>query len=502
MQNVGYNKATNIRVIKLVLRETGTYNPQYSRPYETMMDGQTLSHIVNQVMSSTTKEVTPSLMQGLSGAFIKPQATPGGEIGIVNSWSERRCRFFLHVECDTGVAGTITQYIQGWTNHLGVSDRGFGKAHADPDMEFYVNSIVATKRVEMWTPTGNQIQETIIENAHLLQANQFTSMYQPNQQRMIRPQDVFVNIALEELQPDFGSGRGEVGAGNVYDARTTLQAEAQKSRRRNGMPGTYAASIMDSYRIATGTGTDFNMSESSILETARNQVVESQASTDPFISSMTNIIGTIATNKFRMRDLLALDNNTQYVTNLSIAGNVQQRTRVHQTGDTQHWQGSDRVTQAASLLSQAVPSLMMDLLISNLTFKSSNHDGMGGQPLTHILDARSYTNLDLQRNLSMFKHRFEREILSDVTIGNSCSYMLEMEVNMQGDSWIRIALDSPNMVEFNVPSFCDSLIVPVLTTDPHSAMNIAHDFSALNNGIKEAFGNYQDMSQTQINTLV
>jgi len=493
MYSMGYNKASSLRVVRLVMQETGTYNTQYVRPYETTMTQDVVNVLTDRVMRSSDQRITGTMLSGLTGGFIRPQATPEAEIKIVNGWTEKRIRFLLELEVTFNVGGSVTQYVQGYTDFPGVTMN----ASIAQDMVFYVNSIIQTRKVHQQTPLGIQTIENVSENTHVLASNTWQNMYQPGQQRLLRPEDVFSNISLNHI-PGHESNNA-YGRNTVHDSRTALRQEAVKSRRSNGLAGTYASSIMDSYSLASSL-TEFGETENNILSKSRGTVTEPVAAVDPFLSAMTSITGRVVSNHFTFSELQKLDQNVSNVTNYTVTGPTQMSS-VHQSGMTAQWGGTDRLTQVASILSQSIPAVMMDLMLNRVMFKSTNHD-ITGQMNTVIFEGKSFSNMDLTRNFELFKHRLHNEILYDITFGNSISYSIDMRVDLLGETHLCISLEGQPAFDFVTPSFADNLIVPVITTNAQTVSQLASDFESLTQSIKEAVGGSVRATTSQIITTV
>ena len=483
-----YQKSTNLRIVRLIMQETGTYNQQYSRPYQTHCDHTTLAAVTERVIDRNGGRFDSAALSGLAGSFIAPTSTPESIIPIVNGWNEKRARFLMEVDCQFQVGGSSTTYIQGYTNFPGITMNN----SIAPDMEFYINSIITTKKSNVHTPYGMQTYETVTDNSHLLCSNSWSGITQLGQQRMMRPQDVFCNMQASHIPGVYDSD-----VANVYDGRTILRTEATKSARVNGLAGAYASKIIDGYVIGNSLS-DYGQNETNILNRSRSEVNEEQAATDPFLAAMSSITANGITNKFRFSDLVKLDQNVYNVSNYAISGNTQ-LVQSHYTGQTAQWHGSDRITLGATILSQAVPAIMMDLMINHLIFKSTNHD-ITGQMQTVIIDGKSFSNMDLTRHLELFKRRLEKEILLDLTFNNQVSYALEMRIDLLGETWIKISLDGQPSVDYVTPSFCDNLFVPVITSNISTVENLTHDFENLVTNVKEAIGS--SSNSIQISTKV
>ena len=192
-----------------------------------------------------------------------------------------------------------------------------------------------------------------------------------------------------------------------------------------------------------------------------------------------------------------IDPNLSNVTNFIKIGNTQ-LVGLHTAGETEHWGGAGRETVAATLLSNAIPALMLEYMINKIYFRSTNHD-INGQMQTILIDAKSITNMDLTKSFNLFKYRLENEILFDLTFGNQIAYMLEVSCDVFGESRITIALDSGPMITYATPSFCDSLIAPVYTTNKDILYTVSHDMEQIFSGINN---NRSQGSQPMINNLI
>jgi hypothetical protein len=208
-------------------------------------------------------------------------------------------------------------------------------------------------------------------------------------------------------------------------------------------------------------------------------------SQDYFLAAISQIRGEpVVSNRFEWRDIMTLDPNTPHVTRASILDTAK-KMAVHQVGQTADWGSADRETVAATVLSQSVPALMLDVGITLLGFKSTNHD-IGGQMNTIYYEAQSFSNTDHSQALEILKHNIEQYVLTGITFNNQISYALEMRVDLLGETWIKISLDGGPFIDYAVPQFCDASLVPVLTTNDQLAVQLAGDFEMLSTQLNAA----------------
>lgn len=477
----------NIRVAKLTMMATGTYNPLYSRPYQTHVDPTSLNNIVRRVDEAKGLNISGALFAGVAGNILAPSATPQGEIHVPLGWAERRIRFFLEVHC-SGLSGNdFIYYFQGYTSHLGVTDAGA----IDPQMEFYINSYIRVTRAQQMTPYGTTVRDVVTESAHIING-QIVTQHNQNLYGM-RPQDIFVGIQSSYLEQSYGH---TMNPGDTFrDHRYVIGAEPVRSNRANNLPANVIAKVVDSYQTSKQLA-DFGQGQETIFGKAQNMVVEATPYENFFIRALSNLRGTHCSTSFRFSDLERLDPNTRNVTNYLSLGSTQVAQQLHSVGQTEYWNGSNRETLAATMLSNAVPAIMMELMLSKIHFRSTNHDQMGAVN-TVIINMNSLTNTDMSMNLEVFKKRLEREIMYDLTYGNQELYMLEMSSDLFGETRISISIGGGPTITYTTPSFCDGLLTPVTTMSKDNYFGVVNDFETL-------FNSLSDLSNptTAINTLV
>lgn len=474
-----FNQQGSIRVVKLLMHETGTYNQQWRRPYHTNLDGNGLAALQERLGGSTSYQ--PSQLAGVANQFIMPSAIPEKQILIPNGWDTNRMRFMLEIEHSFRTGGKLTEIILGYTSFNGANVSGA----IARDMEFYVNSVLQLRQTQEFVPgMGNSTHVTMADCSHILANNDWNGLLDANQEKTVRPEDVFANMTTNYLQD----------AGTVVDGRTTLSNTAIKSRRSNAIAPTYMANVLESHKVSLSLA-DTGQGMNQILHSARGNAAEQTAGSDPFLVGINSVRGSHLSNVFTYGDLCNLDPNTDRLCTVTLLGNTN-RNEVHSAGQTAYWHEADNVTQAATILSQSVPGIMMELMLTKLYFKSTNRT-IGSQIFTNILDSNGFANIDLTPYLQRFMQRLEIEILRDLTFSNQIDYALEMGVDLLGETWIKLSLNGGPMIDYVTPSFCDALLVPVVSNNFESVRSMTEDFDALITTINasgDCSGNFQNFN--------
>lgn len=476
-----FDKVSRIRVAKLLIQETGTYNQQFLRPYvtDTTIGGQELNRLAAKMVGNSTNPIlNPLSVVGSGSGFITRQATPEASIGIKNGWDQRRIRFIIEVVVDMLSGGSNSHYYTGYTDFPGVSASTGSIA---PDMVFYINSITKTRAIIHHTPMGEVMNQNVVASQHVLFDNDYAGFSNPNLKRTMRPEDIYTSLGNSLLFADADFQK------SGFDSRNTLRNTALTADRSLSTPAHYITSVVNNYIHATELEA-FGQNEEAVYENARAVAMAEPSSSpsheDPFMNALSSLRGGVPTNGyFTYQELQRLDPNVINVTNYAIVAQTQVN-QLHHAGQTNHWGGSDRMTSAAALLSNAVPALMMELMITRLTFKSTNHD-IGGRPRTDILYGRGFSNMDMTMHYERFKLLFEKLIVSDLTYGNSMGYFIEMNVDLMGETWIKISLDGQPPIDYVTPSFCDALFSPIITTSQETILNLSQDFSSLIGSVQD-----------------
>lgn len=464
--------AGRIQIKRFFLFETGTYNPQYRRPYETALTGHTLNQIDERM--ANTHKYSASLFSGIAGQFLRPQAAPESDVPIFipHGWNERRMRFMMEVEYHHPLTDQMTLILTGYTDQPGATVSGA----IDERMPFYINGVIMMRNSVVPTPLGMQQYSAVSETSQVLvQNHNWAGITAPVKEERLRPTDVYSAIQRNHI-PDIGK--------KVFDTRTTVTDRAVKSRRANNVPSNYTASMLENYKNATLQHQDFGSTPDDVLNEARGLSNESMVTEDPFMTAISNLRGNVpANNTFTYAELRMLDPNVDFVKHVMMLGQMN-LTEVHHAGQTAEWHVAEENTAGAAFLSQAVPALMADVALTRMSFTATNRDFgvnvMPGVPTKiTIKDFDGFGTSDHVAAAQVFENRLTHEILKDLSFNDMKDYWVEMNVDLLGETRVRISLNGGPYYDFCTPSFCDALLVPVITTNYDKAGGIANDFERI-----------------------
>jgi hypothetical protein len=393
---------------------------------------------------------------------------PEKQIIIPEGWNTRRFQFMLEIEYNYATGGKITEVIMGYTSHRGISLQGT----KDPNMEFFVNSVMQTRETVQRTPMGgNEVYRSVIDTSHVLADNNWSGLYSPAKDVRMRPEDVYATMSRGHL-PDLGS---------TVDMRTALTGVAVKSRRSNGLASSYMAGILENLYNAQKTDQG-GEGYQEMFGRARGYAAEPSAVKDPFLNAVTQFSSRPIGNSFTLRELNQIDPGCEQRIETILLGPVDLAKEIP-AHLTSQWEEIGIHSQLASMLGNSVPALMLDNGITRMHLQASNQSS--GQfdrrlvPQCNVFDIDSFGSGDHSIIGNEFIRRFNHEVAADLSNDGNSEYMVEMEIDLLGETRIKISIDGQNADLYLMPSFADGLMVPVLTQNAQHSMKVANDFNML-----------------------
>ena len=458
----------NMRVRRLLIQETGTYNRQYRRPFELNSGGGNISSLQEMVDSGVA--ITGATLAQHTPSLILPASVVESEIEIPGGWNERRARFMMEIEIKSNMS-TVVEIITGFTDFVGFNKSG---AIAN-DMVFYINNVIQSREMNHNTPRGMVTNRSVYDASQVLTNFGFDSIGNSVQQHLLRPMDVFrqQDMIAPELR-------------DVTDTRTVLTMRPNKSIRRNAVPTCYAARLLENMRSAALTNRDgMTFGDApTINAAAAGSANEPLCSKDPFMRAIGGIMDTTNTSSFSWRDLVTLDPNVQndQITHVQFLSQTGQA-MVHTTGQTDAMGGSGPMDQVAALLSNSIPALMMETGLTFLQMLATNTDDTGFTGVvtdrTSPTKAKAFGSADMATVYPAFEQRLIAEVLRPFSNFGQIPYTFEVICDLVGETRLRLKFDASDTCEYVTPSFADSMFSPVLTGRHSVKEEMAKDFAGL-----------------------
>lgn len=469
--------SVNVKVNKALFLETNGFNDMTTRTFETNMSGQ---NTLNQFKESTNNgaSITASAIASVASEFIGLSAQSGPVVGIENGWGNKRLRFILDVEIMLdGVMGgyPVRKIVQGYTDF---SDLSFSN-QVDPGMKVYFNNVFTLRQSTVHTPYGQQTNYSICEANHILRADYGATENMDSNTVALRPVDVFSTMSSNAL----GYNNEE-----VYDLRTSYASSpVKKSRRENSLPSRYLSSTLNAYKksIPTDDLVDLPFDGDTQCDEARGHVVEDNISSDQFFT----LLETYCPN-------YPLYGFTTYGALCGIFPDLDAKANVIKQGqgqitsapatpndinplDSEHWHGNGLETVWGATLSSSVPSLMMSLMLTEVSFIANNKT-LNGMIDVSIVSIKSFVGeLDLTPYGNSLINSLITEVLMPLSRNNLIDFNLLCSVDITGNTVIKLTIGTGYEVTYITPSFCDALFSPVSNGTYNRLKEITYDTTAL-----------------------
>lgn len=459
------NPSSSLKVIKFLLVETGTYNQQVRRPYAPTGRGEVANEILNRIAGAGGQSpLSRTNFMDLAGQFIAPTASWDKQIDIPNGWTEPRFRYILEIQRDVPGAGSWHELITGYSEYLDASYTG----NIDPRMKLYVNSVSNTRTIQY----NGQESQQLFRSSHILppsdiNPNQSIGVRTLTYDTRIRPQDLFTVADREHINM---THNGQM----VLDGRNA-SARADKSSRLNNLPYDYMSRVFESFSRAE-TESQMGQRPEEVLNQARKLAFEVGSDKDIFLRTMAELNRRPMQNYFTVEELLTLDPYALHDSVCHIDFQDPQRWDAPQAHQFAHWTGTDIVTQSASVLAVAVPSMMMENAVMVMKFTASNRFIGQSEPSLIVSDMDSMFAINPFTADNMIRAGLVRGILPAISLNDEYDYDIRMEVDVIGDTVIEIEMLGLPRVRYCIPTFADALIAPVMTSDPMGARKISSEF--------------------------
>lgn len=468
-----------IFIANLLIQETGTFNDLYSRPYTAQTNNENLDMLSRRLeataRSNQSSSVASSLVTGLatniSAGLVMPAASWERRLTIPNGWNERRLRFILEAHVKRAFNVEI-YYLQGYSDHVGISMNGA----IDPNMPFYINSYIRVVRSTDYTGTGI-LRDTVSETAQVIDGQFHVTNAESGLVYTLRPEDLITGIQSNYIK----SAMEASVMGTVYDTRTSGLPSVVGSSRSNAIPSNFVANYISGYRRALWSA-DFGVSSDDVYSRAISEMHEESPYSNPFIRALSNIRGIPNTTQFTMSDIAELD--PEAITTGRVRYEpVRDAIALHRAGETEQWDGADLKTQLATLLINSVSGIMVDCMIRNVTFDTTTLT-VNGLPLTRIISANSFTNMNISYHYQHFIDRFNSEVVPDITYNGNIALSALLSIDLYGQSTVELSIDGDPSTPYAAPSFCDAIFAPVVTTDANQYHGLVHGMEQINQAIE------------------
>lgn len=463
-----------MKIHKLLLIETGTYDTMMMRPYEASDSKRHLNTL--QAVTRNGQNLTAEALAGTVGSILRPTANHLGAIDIPNGWGERRYRFMMHIQDVDMMGNPREQYLTGHTDYCGGS---FHTGAVDPKLRMFVTGSIQMQSLNIMTDYGRQTRTSIGSAAHVFNRQFYPGSEQVNQVaiNLQRPMDVFTTLQTQDF-------RRMQGGSDFLDPRNTFAHENVKlSNRSNNIAPNYLSKIL---KAGAASHVNASMMDDSaeLWGRAEGLVREEVYSTDEALFELHRRTSFGEGSSFTYSELQALCPDLHHVTKLIPLLTMTQAQSYndvpvlppYQAGQYDGWNGQDQNTLWATILSNTIPPLMLECMMHSVGFIIHNHTTDGQldlkwgqiQPFASNLDPHQATAL-----VDNFGYRLQMEAMRDLLAGSKIPFWIRAHFDVLGESQLEIAIAGGHPVPFATPTFADALFSPVLTRGAENVQKLA-----------------------------
>lgn len=461
-----------MKLMSLMLGETGTYGQQYFRPYHSDVKD---TSIVLAAIEATQhgQRTNTGAMASVANQIIRPVSEVQGDVNISNGWNERRFQFVLHLDVSPRGDGSIGEIVSGYTDHVGFLNGCF-----DPNMKLYFNNSMMMRAIISGPVGAAHSNFSITDSSQILRGN-YNPGFDSNQvgSLTMRPEDVY--CTMQHSVADFSGS-------NIIDSRTSFIDPIKKSSRRNNHTPEYLSRLVNGLKHAYTTANHSGDNFADILDNARDHVVEALITKDFFLNHVRTMSGDMSRDYITFGELQRMDPTIGDRTTVTITGEMQ-RGQSHMAGQTEHWGGSNSETILATAFVNGLSSLMMANGLHSAAFSITNHT-LDGSFFYKMLSAKSVMdNLDVVNIVeNALMPRLITEVLNPLTYNSNMAITIQVEARLLSEIRLDISVGGNPPIPYCMPCFADALVAPVLTNDFMNIQSMAKDIDMLYNNISES----------------
>jgi len=293
---------------------------------------------------------------------------------------------------------------------------------------------------------------------------------------VMRPEDVFNTLQTESFytQDDL----------DIVDYRANISKGARKSARSNTNHNEYLAKSMKALHtsqnnadhLAGGTMAD-------IFQEATTKVREASIHDDNLLRSWDDQANYFEDGFITYGMLCDMSPSTGFnTTHFELKPALKQATQ--HTTNSEHMKGSDVTAVMSTILSNTVPPLAMECLLTRVKFTATNAT-LNGVPDVRLTDVpRGFVeDVPLDTYARLFVDRLINIVMPDVTNNWNFIVSIEMEVDILGETRIQISVDGDVPVPYVIPSFADGLTAPIIGNDNADLSSLSVDLNAVTSSV-------------------
>ena len=441
-----------VSIRKLVLVESKKYKDMWLRPYEMHIGHDDVSNIENMVANvlHDPQHNGSSALKGMLNTgmpdILMPSAMVSEKANIIHGWNEKRFKFVLVVEMkQPGDNKTIINYIQGYTEYLGIS----ASDHLDPNMRLFTNSVI--KLIRTYDSITGNMNTVPVGNYNVVndETNQTPNNY--NSLKLARPADIAMNVASIKSLDDNDdivtmSNVGSVNSHELVDKRSLLPNDHVADTIKMAIDSKLANGIYGN--------------DGDVVDTMVGNLLTPSIYNIDFFKTILDISG--QGNDFTIGQLELIEPNISNIIEVMMDSGISNYNIPNEllTEDTAETYDSSLESRMSVIVHEAVSALLNESILNNIVFDIDNYSGV---PEGEVLDCGSYVEgLNLPMYANMFLSSFINRAWGSISNANNTQVKILVMGMVESDTTIIITLDGRHPITYRYPTFADSKFLPIL----------------------------------------
>ena len=440
-------------ITKLLVFENKTsYNPVPLRTFSVNATQQNLNSLNNLISSQYSRtnrtNISPVLLANKLPSMVTLNHAPCGIADIPNGWDTHRYRFVLEVT-STNAKQNVTYYIQGYSNFADTSMTGL----IDPNTWFIINTITTVYR--NYSVHTGKYESRYGGTVSVIPDQNPSSVSTPTRFGLVRPYEVISHnrLARENLHTQVVSYVGDI------------DKNINTSNLSHISPISHFTDTINHVVTAMNNSKVSDMAVD-IMSTASKLSQPDMILNNPFIRKLSNTSGQSVPYYFTLGDLTTMGANLrEIITLITNAGyHTDSAVIVNPTLNA----------MKASVISNALPPLILDNLITGVKFSANN---TLGQPAVYLTELNSYI---LPENVSAMATNLDNAIkdilLPQVSDANTISFSITVDCSLAKDVVVDISTFGEPFERYVLPLFANNVWCPVISDEGNKDLLI-QDYS-------------------------
>lgn len=462
----------DIRVISLMLQETGSFHDVYNRSFTMHLDDSVMDDLRGRIGNAGREnKLTSQAFRGLSSGILVPRTEVDmrrDRVIVPDGWDRPRCRFMMEVQVISNLGDDSTYYFQGFTDNLGLSHAG----NIDHNMKFYINGFIRVQQIERTTRRGTETFGIVKQSAQVVNGE---LVYDEDlETHKMRTLDLYSNIQQRMHADAFDGG--------LDDDRTRFRNkfDSMFSQRKDNLPGEYLSDAIDNYRRSRDI-VSFGVDQSDVIgRTHQSLSSELHAfNYNPVLAQLGRIQGQSSSTSFTINDILDLDpdaSRTGVIAGTNLSKDAIRRL-AHIDNDVSDWQASTVEAIWATQISNGVAAIMMNNYYRHLEVTIDNMN-LDKRIIVDVLDSSAFAD-GVPREI--FERMIDQveDLLFDISHAGDDDFSVLIRANLYDQTEIFVSVQGEPEQRFFVPSFADSLMSPFYSRNADDLHSLSSDLESV-----------------------